>query len=70
MSNAIISCVKVRNRFKKTHPELDTQLKNIRVNRKLREYSGFINIFQEDLANKGEDELNKVWTLHTKCVYC
>ena len=36
MSNAIVSCVKVRNRFKKTHPELETQLKNIRVNRELR----------------------------------
>ena len=42
MSNAIVSCVKVRNRFKKTHPELETQLKNIRVNRELRGCSGFI----------------------------
>lgn len=42
MSNTVISCVKVRNRFKKDHPELDTQLKNIRVNRELRGCSGFI----------------------------
>ena len=42
MSNAIVSCVKVRNRFKKTHPELETQLKNIRVNRELRGCSWFI----------------------------
>lgn len=42
MSNTVISCVKVRNRFKKDYPELDTQLKNIRVNRELRGCSGFI----------------------------
>ena len=60
MSNAIVSCVKVRNRFKKTHPELDTQLKNIRINRELCECSGFINIFQEDLVHEGEDELKNL----------
>ena len=42
MSNAVISCVKVRNRFTKMYPELETQLKNIRVNRELRGCSGFI----------------------------
>lgn len=42
MSNTVISCVKVRNRFSKFYPELDTELKNIRVNRELRGCSGFI----------------------------